>query len=91
MGDNQGGACDNDVHEHFKCLEETLLEKAFVLVRDDGSVLAYNCEALLKGENLIVNTLETCTLIHINSPFDLFVTVDGKEFHAKRGMDFYKI
>lgn len=91
MGDNQGGACDNDVHEHFKCLEETLLEKAFVLVRDDESVLAYNCEATLAGGRLLVNPLEHCTLLHINSPFDLSVTVGERKFATKRGMDFYQI
>ena len=31
----QGGCCDNDVHEHFKCLEETVLGKIFVNVYED--------------------------------------------------------
>lgn len=37
-----GGSCDNDVHEHFKCLYETLFGKAFVHIGDDGSVLTVN-------------------------------------------------
>lgn len=41
--DNQGGACDNDVHEIFKCLEETVFRKAFIHQNDDGSLLTYGC------------------------------------------------
>ncbi len=44
MVDNQGGCCDNDVHEIFKCLEETALHKGFVAERSDGSYLCYDCE-----------------------------------------------
>lgn len=28
-----GGCCDNDVHEHFKCLEETMLTRAYVYLK----------------------------------------------------------
>ena len=41
--DNQGGCCDNDVHEIFKCMEETVLGKAFVHENEDGSFLTYGC------------------------------------------------
>lgn len=41
--DNQGGCCDNDVHEIFKCIEETVLKKAFLHECDDGAFLCYTC------------------------------------------------
>ena len=41
--DNQGGCCDNDVHEIFKCMDETVLGKAFVYENEDGSFLTYSC------------------------------------------------
>lgn len=31
--DNRGGCCDNDVHEHFKCLEEVALTSAYVILK----------------------------------------------------------
>lgn len=37
-----GGSCDNDVHEHFKCLHETLFGKAFVHIEDDMQVRLLN-------------------------------------------------
>ncbi len=44
MVDDQGACCDNDVHEIFKCLEETALHKGFVAEREDGTYLCYGCE-----------------------------------------------
>ena len=43
---NQGGACDNDVHEIFKCIEETVLKKAFI-AKEDGELLCYGCTAVV--------------------------------------------
>ena len=51
--DNQGGACDNDVHEIFKCMEETVLHKAFIAEEDDH-VLCYGCTVLCNGETVEV-------------------------------------
>ena len=39
---NYGGSCDNDVHEHFKCLMETVFGKAFVHETHNGFE-TYNC------------------------------------------------
>lgn len=44
--DNQGGCCDNDVHEIFKCIAETVLGKAFIHKNEDGSLLTYGCTAV---------------------------------------------
>lgn len=40
---DRGGSCDNDVHEHFKCLEETVFGKAFIHFSDDQAPVLYNC------------------------------------------------
>lgn len=64
MVDNQGGCCDNDVHEIFKCIEETVFRKAFIHERADGSYLTYGCkiidgEIILNGnENKIVYKID---------------------------------
>lgn len=44
-----GGSCDNDVHEHFKCLHETMLGKAFIHREDDGRILTVNAYPDGKG------------------------------------------
>ncbi len=41
--ENYGGSCDNDVHEHFKCLDETVLGKAFAHETETGW-LTYDCQ-----------------------------------------------
>ena len=43
--DRQGGCCDNDVHEIFKCMEETVMNKAFLHENEDGTFLCYGCKA----------------------------------------------
>ena len=41
--DNQGGCCDNDVHEIFKCIEETVFRKAFIHQNSDSSFFTCGC------------------------------------------------
>ena len=40
---NDGGSCNNDVHEIFKCVGEVMLENAHLLERADGTLVAWNC------------------------------------------------
>ena len=47
---NYGGSCDNDVHEHFKCLMETVFGKAFIHETEDGFV-TYNCK--MQGDEFV--------------------------------------
>lgn len=62
--DNQGGCCDNDVHEIFKCMEETVLRKAFVHENEDGSLLTYGCTAVREnGKIRILPTEKTEEII----------------------------
>lgn len=63
--DTQGGCCDNDVHELFKCMEETVLGKAFVHEDENGSFFCVGCTAKLEEGNLCVEMPEgTKTLVY---------------------------
>lgn len=90
MVDNQGGACDNDVHEHFKCLEETLLKKAFVIVDEKGA-RGYNCNVTVSTDTLTVTPLGECDSLHINTDRDLTVTVGEAVLRIGVGKEFYSI
>lgn len=52
--ETQGAACDNDVHEVFKAMEETVLTKAYVAEEWDGKWKVYNARAILNGNLLQV-------------------------------------
>ena len=54
--DRQGGCCDNDVHEIFKCMEETVMHKAFLHENEDGTFLCYGCKAESKNGILRIET-----------------------------------
>lgn len=45
---------DNDVHEAFKFIAESVLTNAFVVEREDGSFGCYNCRIDKKGDRLRV-------------------------------------
>lgn len=64
--DNQGGCCDNDVHEIFKCVEETVLRKAFIYENEDSSLLTYGCKAEKSDGKLIITPNENVTFISYN-------------------------
>lgn len=52
-----GACCDNDVHEHFKCLEEVVINRCFVH-EEAGEFICYNCKCDLDGDTLIVKPQE---------------------------------
>ena len=56
--------CDNDVHEVFKFIAEAVLTNAFVVLRSDGSVGAYNCSAVRRGRRLHV-TPDEAQITHL--------------------------
>ena len=63
--DNQGGCCDNDVHEIFKALEETVLKKAFIYENKDGSFTTFGCEVHVDGNTLNISPeLESDILVY---------------------------
>jgi hypothetical protein len=66
-GDNQGGCCDNDVHEHFKCLEEVALTSAYIIEHNDGDITAWNCHVESVDNALHVYPAEDIVdSVHVN-------------------------
>jgi hypothetical protein len=49
---------DNDVHEVFKFIEEAVLTNAYIVERENGDVVGYNCKVERKGRRLIVTPNE---------------------------------
>lgn len=58
---------DNDVHELFKCMSEAVLTNAFVVEREDGEIVGYNCKATRHGDRIeVVPTEKQITQLHCN-------------------------
>lgn len=58
---------DNDVHELFKCIGETMLTNAFVIERENGEIIGYNCQVTRQGNQLTVKATEKqITHLHCN-------------------------
>ena len=85
--DSQGGACDNDVHEHFKCLEETLLKKAFVIVDSEKNAHAYGANVYFDGDTLVVEPLEECAFVHFNTAHKTQTKVYNKCYDIPAGLN----
>jgi hypothetical protein len=76
--DNQGGCCDNDVHEIFKCIEETVLKKAFVY-HDNQADLYYGATV---NNGILELHEEVCEIVYA-CPIPLHVQVHGKDVVLK--------
>lgn len=58
---------DNDVHELFKFIGESVLTNAFVVERGDGRLYGYNCRVRKQGDKWVVEPLEKqMTNLHCN-------------------------
>ena len=58
---------DNDVHELFKFIGESMLTNAFVVEREDGRLYGYNCLVKKQGDKWVVKPLEKqMTNLHCN-------------------------
>lgn len=76
-----GGCCDNDVHEIFKCLGEVVLTNACVVIMPGGEIRAYNCRARFNGKVLRIDPDEkTIRNVNVNNlgDSDLEVSVNGR-------------
>ena len=82
-----GGSCDNDVHEHFKCLMETVFGKAFVHISEEDTV-TYNCK---KTANGFVCDDKYATQWIIYSDTEQNITLGQKEIKANKGFTFLDI
>jgi hypothetical protein len=56
---------DNDVHEVFKCIGETMLTNAYVVERADGTIKTYNCTAKKENGKLLINSNEK-QIVHLH-------------------------
>ena len=75
--DRQGGCCDNDVHEVFKCMEETVLKKAYLYENEDGTFLCYGCRAKVCGGALQIEVSEDAQTLIYNLKREYFF--DGEK------------
>jgi len=78
-----GGCCDNDVHEIFKCLEEVALTSAYVIEDFDGDVTVYNCTLTnAEGAFRVIPAEPIVTAIHFNlqQPHKVCVEFPGMRF-----------
>lgn len=82
-----GGSCDNDVHEHFKCLCETVFGKAFLHERDDGNFVCYNCRSSAYG--FVSNDPYVSTLI-IYAAKEGCIRFNQTNITISSGMNFFK-
>jgi hypothetical protein len=87
-GRNQnGGSCDNDVHEIFRCLGQIALTCAYVVQNADGSLETWNCQARRDFWGTIVVTPAEAVVsrIHFNlkKPAKAQVVFDSKKLDAK--------
>lgn len=58
---------DNDVHEVFKFIEEAVLTNAYIVEREDGTVVGYNCSVEKRGRRLVVVPAERQIVnLHVN-------------------------
>lgn len=85
--DVQGGACDNDVHEIFKCLEETLMNKVFLLGDSHGNLTTYG--APLSAGDIPSLTMPEGWVLHVNLKKPLTLSLNGAYVTLKSGRYFY--
>ena len=70
---------DNDVHELFKCMGEAMLTNAFIVERNDGTVVGYNCQVTRQGNHLRVKASEKqMTHLHGNLKGAFTVSFNGE-------------
>jgi hypothetical protein len=63
----EGGSCDNDVHEVFKALEEVALTSAYVVERESGELVGYNCTVKKTEDTLEIRPAEdVVSRVHLN-------------------------
>ncbi len=76
---------DNDVHEHFKCLEEIALDKAYVAEKPNGEIISYNCSVVRKNNTLKITPDENLiSKVHLNLKFKTNVEVYFKSKTIKK-------
>lgn len=77
---------DNDVHEVFKFLGESFLTNAFIIEREDGDVVGYNCRVVKKERYLHVIPDES-QIVHLHANLKNHHTLcwEGKKVQVNEG------
>lgn len=77
---------DNDVHEVFKCMGETVLNQAFLVERAGGELKVYNARlGKRKGESVVIEPYEEqVNRLHYNTKNEVKLVWRGKKI-AVRG------
>ena len=88
--DNQGGACDNDVHEIFKCMEETVMNKVF-LTECDGGLCAFGGVLSEKEGRAQLQIGEDVRVLHCNLSASASVVIRDTVYELPKGRYFKNI
>ncbi len=83
--DQYGASCDNDVHEHFKCLMETVFGKAFIHETEKGYV-TYNCT---ESNGTFCSSDEYLAEWVIYSLSDKALILNGEKINTQKGLHVY--
>lgn len=89
--DNQGGACDNDVHEIFKCMEECVLKKAFVVETEGGEIRGYNCTVSTSHEIIEIELYEETEWLHTNLQKKHTIKIQNEVWIEGEGMNMVRL
>ena len=85
--DKYGGSCDNDVHEHFKCLMDTVFGKAFIHETEEG-YQTYNCRytngKFICGDEYLREWI-------VYSDKDTQLILNGNAFNIQKGMNVLEV
>lgn len=77
---------DNDVHEVFKCIGETVLAQAFVYEDTKGQIHGLNCKVTRSGNHLEVTANENqITNLHCNLHNAFSISFRGQNYSIKKG------
>ena len=82
---DQGGCCDNDVHEIFKCVEEVILTRAYVH-EEDGRWDAFHCTVENTAEGLTIRPREALVdqvHVQLTQPMNITVEFAGERVTAR--------
>jgi hypothetical protein len=78
-------ANDNDVHEHFKCLEEIALNKAYVAENPEGEIVCFNCSVSVHKDEIFIKPNESIIdRVHINIKPNTMVVVEFDTITKKK-------
>lgn len=82
--DHQGGSCDNDVHEIFKCLAEHALQTTWLILDEQGNPTVWNGKVRKEGNTWIVMPSEKyVSEVHINTAIPASVKVEWQQGSPK--------